>query len=211
MRPILCKEPFEYIIIDNTYNSKELELIFLELDFWAKSGKLLGPNRTGSGMHQDGSLKKKNTGIFLDEAYTDRNSSNILSLNRKIYHVELDSPSIILNYLRSTDRDSTLISYYENTDKYDAHSDLSILTSLTYLYHEPKAFQGGELILSDYGLVFEPVFNRTYIIPSVVNHEVTPITMHESDYFKGLGRYCISNFMQCFTNIENYQHSKLPE
>jgi Rps23 Pro-64 3,4-dihydroxylase Tpa1-like proline 4-hydroxylase len=70
-----------------------------------------------------------------------------------------------------------------------------VLTAMTYLYKEPKAFEGGDLVLTEYGYAFEPWFNRTYIMPGVVEHEVTEIKMKQEDCGKGLGRYCIANFI----------------
>jgi Rps23 Pro-64 3,4-dihydroxylase Tpa1-like proline 4-hydroxylase len=192
----LIKEPFEYIQIDDTYTEDELRLIFLELDFWSLSGNLLPPSETGSGVEIDtGKLKKQNYGIFLDDAYVKREFSNILKLNRKIFNVCLDSPSIVLNYLKESNYDSTLVSYYENSDYYTSHKDKALLTSLTYLYKQPKVFSGGNLVATEYGLILEPVFNRTYIIPSVVEHEVEPVVMSDKDSGMGMGRYCISGFI----------------
>ena len=195
MQVTLCKEPFEYIIIDNTYTEEELKLIFLELDFWALSQNLMEPEHTGTARWSDGTPKKKNSGIFLDGVYTNRNCSNILKLNRKIYNIQIDEPSVIFNYLKEANYDTTLVSYYENKSNYSSHKDWSILTAMTYLYKQPKIFEGGNLILTDYKYQFEPWFNRTYIIPGVVEHEVTEVFMKPEDCGKGLGRYCISNFI----------------
>lgn len=195
MQVTLCKEPFEYIIIDNTYTEEELKLIFLELDFWSISNNLMGPEHTGTAKWNDGSSKKKNKGVFLDGVYRDRKQSNVLKLNRKIYQIQLDQPSVILNFLKDSNHDTTLISYYENESNYKSHKDSSLLTAVTYLYKQPKLFDGGNLILTDYGYQFEPWFNRTYIIPGVVEHEVTEVTMKSENCGKGLGRYCISNFI----------------
>lgn len=195
MQITLCKEPFEYIIIDDTYTEDELKFIFLELDFWSLSENLLPPNLTGSGICDDGKLKKKNKGVFLDVAYANRNYSNILKLNRNLYSLPLKEPSVINNFIKYSNYDTTLVSYYENSEYYTPHADTSIVTALTYLYKEPKAFDGGDLILTDYGIAFEPWFNRTYIMPGVVEHEVTEVTMKQEDCGKGLGRYCISNFI----------------
>jgi len=191
----LCKEPFEYIIIDDTYTAEELKLIFLELEFWTISGHLMGPEETGTAKWEDGSPKKSNKGIFLDGAYTNRNYSNILKFNRKIYNLEINQPSVINNFLKSSNYDTTLISYYENGSSYKSHKDESVLTTVTYLYKQPKAFEGGNLVLTDYGYQFEPWFNRTYILPGVIEHEVTEVLMKSEDCEKGLGRYCISNFI----------------
>lgn len=196
MQVQLIKEPFEYIQIDDTYTEDELRLIFLELDFWSLSGNLLPPEETGSGVEADtGKLKKQNFGIFLDDAYAKREFSNILKLNRKIFNLYVDHPSVVLNYLKDSNFDTTLVSYYENSDYYKSHKDKALLTSLTYLHKSPKVFSGGNLIATEYGLTLEPVFNRTYIIPSVVDHEVEPVIMLEKDSGKGLGRYCISSFI----------------
>jgi len=191
----LCKEPFEYIIIDNAYTEEELKLIFVELDFWSLSQNFMGPEDTGTARWNDGSPKKKNKGIFLDFVYRERNFSNILKLNRKIYKIELNEPSVVLNFLKESNYDTTLVSYYENESHYKSHQDSSILTAVTYLYKQPKAFEGGDLVLTKYGIAFEPWFNRTYIMPAVVEHEVTEVKMKLEDCGKGLGRYCISNFI----------------
>lgn len=195
MKVTLCKEPFEFIIIDETYTEEELKLIFLELDFWSLSNNLMGPDHTGTAIWADGSFKKKNKGVFLDNIYAQRNYSNILKFNRKIYTIKLEQPSVILNFLKQSNGDATLVSYYENNEHYKAHKDSSILTAVTYLYKQPKAFEGGNLVLTEYGYQFEPWFNRTYIMFGVVEHEVTEIVMKQEDCGKGLGRYCISNFI----------------
>lgn len=155
----------------------------------------MGPEHTGTAKFENGTAKKKNTGVFLDDVYTNRNFSNILKFNRKIYDVKLTEPSVVLNFLQTSNHDTTLISYYENESHYKSHKDQSILTAVTYLHKEPKVFDGGDLVLTDYGIAFEPWFNRTYIIPGVVEHEVTEVKMNSEDCGKGLGRYCISNFI----------------
>lgn len=195
MQITLCKEPFEYVIIDDTYTEDELRLIFLELDFWGMSGNFMGPEHTGTARLDNGSPKKKNKGVFLDFVYTNREHSNILKCNRKIYEISLNEPSVVIDFLKTANHDTTLISYYENKDYYQAHRDESTLTAITYLYRKPKAFQGGDLVLTQYGYAFEPWFNRTYIMPGVVEHEVTNVVMDTKDCGKGLGRYCISNFI----------------
>jgi hypothetical protein len=197
----LCREPFEYIIIDNTYTDEELKLIFLELDFWTVSGNLMGPEHTGTARCKNGERKKKNSGVFLDDVYQERSYSNVLKFNRKIYGIQLDKPSTIFNQFKRSNRDTTLLSYYENESHYKFHQDNSILTAMTYLYKQPKAFEGGDLILTEYGYAFEPWFNRTYIMPGAVNHEVTEVIMKPEDCGKGLGRYCIANFL----NIEFFE------
>jgi Rps23 Pro-64 3,4-dihydroxylase Tpa1-like proline 4-hydroxylase len=191
----LCKEPFEYIIIDNTYTEEELKLIFLELEFWSLSNNLMDPEHTGTARCCDGTPKKNNKGMFLDDVYTNRKFSNIFKFKNKIFQLQINEPSVIFNYLTTSNYDTTLVSYYENEDHYKSHKDASVLTAVTYLYKQPKVFEGGDLVLTDYSIACEPLFNRTYILPSVVEHEVTKVVMKSEDCGKGLGRYCISNFI----------------
>ncbi len=77
MQVTLCREPFEFILIDNTYTEEELRLIFLELDFWALSGNLMGSEHTGTAKFKEGTVKKKNRGVFRDGVYADRSYSNL--------------------------------------------------------------------------------------------------------------------------------------
>ena len=160
----------------------------------------MGPEHTGTAKGHDGSIKKNNKGMFLDDVYSNRAYSNVLKFNRKIYEIKLNEPSIILNLLCNSNKDNTLVSYYENETHYKSHQDNSVLTAMTYLYKQPKVFKGGNLILPEYGYQFEPWFNRTYIIPGVVEHEVTEVIMNVNDCGKGLGRYCISNFIHKDSN-----------
>jgi len=155
----------------------------------------MGSEHTGTAKFKDGTVKKKNRGVFLDDVYADRSYSNLLKFNRKIFEITLDKPSTVLNALKASNRDKTLVSYYENDEEYKSHQDAAILTSVTYLHKQPKAFDGGDLVLPEYGYAFEPWFNRTYIFPSVVEHGVTPVIMKPEDCGKGLGRYCISTFV----------------
>lgn len=194
MQVTLCKEPFEFILIDDTYTEEELRLIFAELDFWTLSGNLKEPKDTGAAL-ENNKILKKNKGLFLDEVYSDRSYSNILKLNRKIFSIKLDKPSLIVNILKEANADSTLVSYYEDSDFYKSHRDGDAVTAVTYLYKQPKAFDGGDLVFPEYGYAFEPWFNRTYIFPGPINHSVDPVVMKQEDCGKGLGRYCISNFI----------------
>jgi Rps23 Pro-64 3,4-dihydroxylase Tpa1-like proline 4-hydroxylase len=91
--------------------------------------------------------RRKKQGVFLDGVYAERSYSNVLKFNRKIYGIQLDKPSTILNQLKESNHDTTLVSYYENEAHYKSHKDYSVLTAMTYLYKQPKAFEGGDLDL----------------------------------------------------------------
>tara|TARA_R110002126_G_scaffold212233_2_gene358844 strand:- start:104 stop:691 length:588 start_codon:yes stop_codon:yes gene_type:complete len=189
-----------FITLDNTYTDNELQSIFAELNFLQFSGNFLDPSETGSARIEDTdkNLKyKNNKGVFLDSIYSDRNTSVILKLNRKLFDINIDFVNLppIFKLYQSVKHDTTLVSYYEDGGSYFSHRDIAHYTAVTYLYKTPKKFTGGNLILHDHNATLEPVFNRTYIFPSYVDHEVTPIEMSKEHANLGFGRYCISNFM----------------
>ena len=76
------ENPFPHFIIYNFYDEGELKLIWEELDFYTKDGKLFEAKDFG------GVIDKTNSkAIWLDKLYRDkyRSLSNILTVNRKIF------------------------------------------------------------------------------------------------------------------------------
>lgn len=192
------EDPFPHAIIDNFFTEEELKSVWKELEFLTDSSKLLDETKTGSAYNADGSLKKVNYGMFLDQIYTDRNLSNILNLSKKVFDVKtmdfLYRKHWVFRYLRESTRDTTLLSYYENNNHYDTHFDYASITILTHLFKEPKQFTGGDLVFQDnYQLPL--VNNRTILFPSVIDHAVTEIKMDSDNKLNGNGRYCISKFI----------------
>ena len=132
MKIKVFESPFPYIQIYDFYTDEELKLIWKELDFILNDYNLLGPDKTASA-HDNGVLLKNNLGFFLDSLYTNRESSNILRINRKIFHVTQEifdkSNNWFLKNFKSN-VDGTLISYYEkyifNTDNFSAKFSLSV-------------------------------------------------------------------------------------
>ena len=108
-------------------------------------------------------------------------------------NIVTDDPTFKM--LRVSTNDATLISYYENADYYKGHIDHATLTALTYFYEEPKHFTGGDIYLREYDITLECVHNRTYLIPSLVEHEAKEIRMADEYLSKGLGRFCMAQFL----------------
>lgn len=190
-------------VIDNIYSKEETEKIWSELCFLNNDPtKFYDPHQTGSAFEEkeNGKIEylKQNKAISLDQAYRDRNISNILNLNRKLFTAditdELISHNILFRYWWGVNADATLVSYYENSDYYLPHHDTATMTALTWFYQEPKAFAGGNIILED-ELTIECKVNRCIIFPSIIKHEVEKISMASKDLQKNLGRYTISQFI----------------
>jgi Rps23 Pro-64 3,4-dihydroxylase Tpa1-like proline 4-hydroxylase len=199
-------DPFPHVIIKNTHDEETVKMIMDELDHLQLSRD---PEKNGSGKYKDGSFKKSNAGAWLDDLVLkkDRHLSHILRSNQFMKDpkiMEACMNSITLSVI-STDFDSTLISYYENADKYDAHWDRALVTILTHFHKEPKSWSGGELTFTHYpDFVYEAVNNQTLIFPSAVWHQVEPVVMNDnSPIGEGYGRWTISNFTAWKNGAQN--------
>ena len=194
------ESPIPHITIQNYYSDDELKLVWLELEFLTNSYSLNPPEDTGSATDLAGKTKKKNHGIFLDNLYTKRNVSNILRISRKHFDPNLMSllaqHHFVFKYLEKSRRDTTLLSYYEDSDQYLPHEDDCVMTAITWLFKEPRQFQGGNLFFSDYNYEIPIQNNFMVIFPSTITHSVEPIRM-ESNFepFSGYGRYALTNFI----------------
>lgn len=181
-------EPVPHCIIKNYYTDQELDLIWREIEFLR--GKLKLPDQTGTARDENGPLKN-NRGIFLDEIYSDRKLSNILTVTRKLASPEITQNIInkhwFYNYLIPGDRltDSTLLTHYYTGCYYKPHRDSACVTCISYIWKEPKHFDGGDLYFGNYKVPIEN--NCMLIFPSCTIHEVKPVT--------GEGRYALSQFV----------------
>jgi len=190
--------PFPYIRIYDFYTDEELKLIWKELDFILNDHILKGPETTGTAKNNDGVILKNNLGIFLDSFYSNRETSNILRVNRKIFEelqkiFDQSNHWFLKNFV--SNRDATLISYYENSDYYHKHRDRCLATCLTWFYKEPKSFEGGNLLFEDYGIEIEVKNNCLIFFPSIIPHKVSEVIMDEKYLEKFVGRICMSQFM----------------
>jgi Rps23 Pro-64 3,4-dihydroxylase Tpa1-like proline 4-hydroxylase len=199
MKIEVFETPFPYIRIYDFYTDEELELIWKEFNFILNYNILKGPEKTGTAKDEDsGVILKNNLGIFLDSFYSDRESSNILRVNRKIFKtiqgISDASDHWFLKNFRSN-HDTTLISYYENSDYYHKHPDDSLGTCLTWFYKEPKSFEGGNLLFEDYGIEIEVKNNCLIFFPSIIPHTVSEVKMDKKYFGKFMGRICMSQFI----------------
>ena len=196
-------EPVPHIIVDDFYTEKELKEIWQELDFLTYSRKLMTPEATGAAYAMDAGgnkiYKKNNLGLFIDGLYANRDLSNILFHTRKIFDKDFlekcQQQNFLFKYLMQANADFTLLSYYEDGAMYESHHDKAVITVLSWLYKEPKSFEGGDLTFTDHNYTIPIKNNRVFIFPSVAEHSVAPVKMYEGvPKMAGFGRYVITNF-----------------
>lgn len=192
-------DPFPFIMIDNFYSDDELELIWSEINFLSQGKKLKGPEVTGGEINA-----KRNLGIFVENVFLDHSFSNILTIGDKIFENEnslfcQNKSWFFRNF--SFNESSTLLSYYENSDHYKPHKDLCHATNITWLYKQPKKFEGGELYFSDFDIEVESLNNRSIIFPSCINHAVKPVKMNSDHKNKNMGRFSITKFIRSSVSL----------
>lgn len=199
------KTPF--VLVQNVFDENELDSIHKELDFLQSRENLwLEPKDSGAAKDLENMLLKKNKGIWVNSIYANPEASAILTNNMKLYNSGVAQQIAMehswFEYFLHNAEFTTLLSYYEDSDHYKPHRDHAVLTTLTWLYKEPKKFEGGELILNDEATV-ACTNNMTLIIPSTCMHEVTPILLEEEARGQGLGRYTITTFISVKPAVES--------
>ena len=198
LRAEAFEEPFPYMIIYDFYNEEELKLIWEELNFYTKPGKLLEAKDYG------GVIDSTNAkALCLDMIYENhRDISNILTVSRKLFNKdilkviqEMGGEFTIAPYVNY---DITKIRYYHDQEYYDPHTDkIYHFLGFSYFYKEPKRFKGGELFFPDFNLQLECKNNSMIIFPAWVKHGVKKVSIENSNYFDGYGRYAITSFFGC--------------
>ena len=192
----LFKDPFPHMIVENFYNDDELKLIWEELDFYTKDGKLFDAHEFG------GVIDKTNSkAIWLDKIFSKkyRNLSNILKVNRKLFDsAVLEAFSSVhdcCSIAKFCNYDVTKVRYYHDGDYYEPHTDKTVqFLGFSYFYREPKKFEGGELIFPKYDYTFDCPNNSLIMMPGWVEHGVSKISIKNSDYVDGYGRYAVTSF-----------------
>ena len=199
----LYANPFPLMVVENFYNEEELGLIWEELNFYTKPEKLL--DAEGYGGIVDHTNAKA---LLLDEIYTKqyRNVSNILTMNRKLFQCGvLDKFSEIhgcCSIANQSNHDFTKVRYYHDKEYYDPHTDKGFqFLAFSYFYKEPKKFTGGDLIFPKYDFKVPCENNTMVVFPGWVEHGVRKVSIENSDYFDGWGRYCISSFFCCANDL----------
>lgn len=152
------------------------------------------PEKTGTAKNEDGSAKKQNRGIFINDVYmplyancspTSQTIQEFIEESAKKQYTPLSAFQSLYS-LKGWD---ILFSGYKNGDFYKAHRDDSKMTVLLWLGE--KDFKGGDLYFPDFDYAIEYEPNKLIMFPSHYQHEVTPISTDQ----EGFVRYCASAFI----------------
>jgi len=187
-------EKLPIVILDNIYTPSEVNSLLKECEYL--HDRLLGPEQTHSAK-KDGKTLKQNSGIYLENFFIDKKQSSIHQITRKIFTTPfgemLQNIDTFFEYYIRTNADNTLLSYYENSDFYEEHVDVSLFTMCTWIHKTPKAFTGGDFIING-EIKVDCENNRCVIFPSILKHKVTPVTIEKINQDQIKGRFTISQF-----------------
>jgi len=195
------------VYTDEFYSEEEVQAMYDEAEKVRLLG-LLGDDTGGAQItYKDSKTGKvetveelsKNQSVWYSKIYSgDNRISDTLNITSKIYDKNLiaylqslNPYFVTMNYHKGT---SILLSYYDESEHYKPHRDSCFVTVLTWLYKEPKTFEGGEFIIED-ELKIDCVRGRTVFMPGYALHEVKPVVMPKDKQGKGLGRYTVSIFV----------------
>lgn len=185
------------VYVQNFFSPDELNLIFLELEYLKTIDRFKLPeDPDGPGTaYSNGSSLKVGKGLHLDAVYQERNSSDILNVNRKLFSDTVTERLISLHpffrYVKRSNKDSTKLHYFQNGDHYKSHIDDCVVTAVSWFYKNPKSFSGGDLVLEN-RVIFPCLNNSMIIFPSIAYHEVTEVVMSD---IPDMGRYSMSQFL----------------
>lgn len=195
----------DILVIEDVFTEKEQSAIWNELSMIVKNNILLPPDQTGSARYENGSIKKKNSAIFLDELYTGygRNISPIIKCTENLLlqesKDEFQKANNFFGMMKKANLHFTLVNYYENSDHYDFHDDDCAFTILSYIFKEPKKFSGGNITFKENEdaeeIEIEVRNNMSIVFPSFYQHKVDRVIMEREDMNKMLGRFSISQFL----------------
>ena len=191
--------PFEHVIVDNIYNETELALIAREFQFLG--GKFNQPLETLPATNEDGIPLKKNKAIFLDQVFTNRSTSDILRINRKVFQKEILATLSELHpsygLALTCNMDGTILNHYVDGDYYDAHSDASVFTFITFFIDDVDSYSGGDFVFPEFDYIVQQKNNRVVIFPGCIKHQVTKLNFKSAD---SKGRFSMSQFLNIGIN-----------
>jgi hypothetical protein len=194
----ILPDPLGYVIIEDTFEPRELDAIWSAIDHIQSQGLFQSPDQTGSAIDpRTGQLVKRNRSIFLEDLEAADRQPDIRSLtaglwtNAKITRA-LTQINPTLSIWRNLNYSTHLVSYYETGESYPPHRDRSVFTILTWLYREPQQWQGGEFELLGYDRKFQVKNNQSIIMPGSFLHQAYPVEMMTAE--PGQGRYCLAQF-----------------
>ena len=177
-------EPFSALIIKNTFNEKELSNILNEIKpFTAKAQEANGAWLLDIYKDLDVSPTHYNS---METIFTSQVAENFISINS------------VCGLFNMINNHSTQIKYYGHCQSSMLHFDCAAFSVVTFLFDEPKNFDGGNFTLqinSDIAYEQDIENNMTVIYPSSYYFALSEVNINNKD-IDNSGLYTINSY--CF-------------
>ena len=207
---VVSDDPFyKFLIVDNWYTPNEEKAIWSELDFYSNLPKqeIIRAENSIVARDDKGNSLGKSYRFYIQDYYTDvgRSKSHIFNCMYKQNTPEFGNlVDNIVPYNRSywsCNKQSTMVSYYEENDHYKEHSDTFMWSQLIWFVKDESLLNGGDLVFTDSNIKVKLKHNRCVFFPSCYMHKVLPLNFKNKINEMGYGRYTITHFW--FFNTEN--------
>lgn len=190
-----------FVVVDNWFLPKEEEVVWKELDFLLtqkETGTIKRAETTIVARDHSGNARSKAYRFYIEEIYNDRDYSPIINYTYKFRTTEFREfisycPPFSRSYF-SSNYDTSLVSYYEESDHYKPHHDTFQWTALIWMAREPVSFEGGDLIFPEFDTQIKFKNNRLVIFPSCYLHAVPAVKFKQQPKKEGMGRFTLTHF-----------------
>lgn len=170
--------PFPFISVEDFLTEKELSLVMLEArGLW--DANVLSDDLAAT---QNNELLKTGTGVFLDNIYSNRSCSRIITFTEKIFEInDIWQASIdegdwyLARTMARSNKHATLLNYYQAGQEYKSHVDNSRITAVLTLTDPEIEVKGGEFVFPDHNITIPLKNNQIIIFPSVIPHAAKPV------------------------------------
>tara|TARA_Y100001937_G_scaffold74471_3_gene101328 strand:+ start:395 stop:1075 length:681 start_codon:yes stop_codon:yes gene_type:complete len=191
---------YPFILVDNWYTPDEEKAIWKELDFLTAIPKenIDRAENTIVARYPDGSSKSKAFRFYLEDYYHNRKISTVLSnmykqKTRAFHHLVGECQPYAKSF-HSANADTTLISYYEESDHYAPHHDTFLWTCLIWMVKDKSLFDGGDFKFNEPDIEVKLKNNRMVMFPCCFSHSASPVKFHSQPKEIGYGKYTITHF-----------------
>jgi hypothetical protein len=175
-------EPIDALVITDTFSPVELENIMNEINVLSKN--------------DDGS------GVWINDVYKDPEVSIIhQNIMERFFNFSVVGSLVELNPLYGTyshiNNHSTVVRYLGHEQMIGMHEDAAVYTIMTFLYNEPKNFEGGNVTLqfNDVAAYEQDIENNMSIIfPSSFFVGISDLTIKDKEIANS-GLYTLNTFL----------------
>jgi len=189
---------YPFLVVDNWYTPDEEKAVWSELELYSnietKRAEDTIVARTSEGVPLGKSYRWYHNDYYTDKHYHKFPiEKNLYKVRTKEFHKELSFATPYYRNFPNSNKNTGLISYYEEGDEYKSHHDTFLWTHLIWFYKEPKKFIGGDFTIDEANVTIKCKHNRAIFFPCCYNHSVDKIKMTENMPF-GHGRWTITHF-----------------